>query len=196
MALLLDPAVRAALGAAIEGLRPAARGVAWVAPDNLHLTLKFLGGVDADRLGDVLAALAPAAAGVAPFDAVVRGLGAFPTAPRPRVIWAAVVEGAEALAALAARVDGALAALGFPRATRPFAPHVTLGRVRVPRREPALAAALAAGAARDFGRVRLARVSLMRSELSPRGSRYTELGSAPLGAVSDSPDIDGTAGPS
>ena len=196
MALLLDPAVRAALGAAIEGLRPTVRGVAWVTPENLHLTLKFLGGVEPARLDAVLAALGPAAAGVAPFDAAVRGLGAFPTASRPRVIWAGVVEGAGAMGELAARVDLALAALGFPREARPFTAHVTLGRVRVPRREPALAGALQAAAGRDFGRVRVARVSLMRSDLSPHGARYTELGGAALGPVSDSADIDGIPGPS
>jgi len=188
--------VRAALGAAVEGLRPATRGIAWVAIENLHLTLKFLGGVEAARLGDVLAALRQAAAGAVPFELAIRGLGAFPSVTRPRVIWAGVVEGAGAMGELAARVDLALAALGFPREARPFTAHVTLGRVRVPRREPALAGALQAAAGRDFGRVRVARVSLMRSELSPQGARYTELGSAALGHVSDSPDIDGIPGPS
>ena len=188
--------MRAALGAAVEGLRPATRGIAWVAIENLHLTLKFLGGVEAARLGDVLAALRQAAAGAVPFELAIRGLGAFPSVTRPRVIWAGVVEGAAAVAELAARVDVALAGLGFPRETRPFAGHVTLGRVRAPRRDTGLAEALGPAATRDFGRVRVARLSLMRSDLAPRGARYTELGGAPLGAASDSPDIDGTPSPS
>lgn len=180
MAVLLDDTVRAALGLASERLRARARGVAWVAPENLHVTLKFLGAVDEGRVPGVTAALAGAAGGAAPFDVVVQGLGAFPSLTRPRVIWAGMGEGARPMAELAARVDGALAALGFPRETRDFAAHVTLGRVRAPHRDPDLAAALAAGARSEFGRVRVARVSLMRSDLSARGARYTVLAACPL----------------
>ena len=89
------------------------------------------------------------------------------------MLWAGAAAGGTEAATLAAGVDDALAALGFPRETRPFAAHVTLGRVRAPRANPRLAAALDAPA--PFGRQRVARLSLMRSELSPRGARYTEL---------------------
>lgn len=169
----------------IDGLRQAsprgARGVAWVSPENLHVTLKFLGHVDEARLEPMRGALGGAAAAGPPFDLAITGLGAFPTAARPRVLWAGVGRGAEALAALAAAVERALAALGVPPEDRPFSAHVTLGRVREPRRDPALAAALAAGAARDFGTLRVAHVSLMRSDLSPGGRRYTEVQGWTLG---------------
>jgi 2'-5' RNA ligase len=77
-------------------------------------------------------------------------------------------------------VDGALASLGFPPETRVFSAHVTLGRVRAPRANPRLAEALASGEV--FGRQRVDRLVLMRSDLSPRGARYTELDGAPLGS--------------
>jgi len=77
-------------------------------------------------------------------------------------------------------VDAALAGLGFEREPRAFSPHVTLGRVRVPRRDPALADALLAGEGREFGRLSVERVTLMRSDLSSRGARYTELAAARL----------------
>lgn len=109
----------------------------------------------------------------------VRGLGAFPTPRRARVLWAATAD-APAFVALAAAVDRALVALGFPAEARRFTPHVTLGRVREPRPDPALASALTAAATRPFGTLRVARVSLMRSDLSPRGARYTELAAWPL----------------
>jgi len=173
--------VREALGAAIERLRGTARGVAWVAPENLHLTLKFLGSVDETGLAALTSALTSAVTGLAAFDAEVRGLGAFPTPTRPRVVWAGIAAGAPALVDVAGRVEAALAALGFPPDERPFSPHVTLGRVRQPGRAPALAGALAAGAGRAFGRTRVGRVSLMRSDLSPRGARYTELAGGALG---------------
>jgi 2'-5' RNA ligase len=149
-------------------------------PDNVHLTVKFLGGVDETRLADVTAALTRAARGASPFDLAVRGVGAFPSATRPRVLWAGVTEGAAALAGLAADVDTALAALGFPREERAFSPHVTFGRMREPRRQPALASALAAAAALDFGRIHVTKLSLMRSDLSPRGARYSELAAIQL----------------
>jgi 2'-5' RNA ligase len=179
--LLLDDAVRQALAAEIDRLRARAPAVSWVVPANLHLTLKFLGNVAPARVDALGAALAAVAAGADGFDLVVEGLGAFPTPGRPRVIWAGTAAGRPAAAALADRVDAELAGLGLAREARPFTAHITLGRVREPRREAALAEALAAGASTRFGVVRAARVSLMRSELSPRGARYTELGGWPLG---------------
>ena len=183
MAVLLPEPLRQALGAEIERLRAEARGVGWVATENLHVTLKFLGAVEPARLERVAEALAGLAAEAAPFDLGLRGVGAFPTPTRPRVIWAGVAPGGPALAGLAARVDDALGALAFAREGRPFAAHVTLGRVRQPRRDPALTAALAAGVERDFGGFRVERLALMRSDLSPKGARYTALGSWPLGGL-------------
>jgi len=81
---------------------------------------------------------------------------------------------------LAEEVDQALVALGFPPEGRGFTPHVTLGRVREPGRNVALTEALEAAAARGFGALPVERVALMRSDLSPRGARYTELAATPL----------------
>ena len=154
-------------------MRPLAPGVAWIAGGNLHVTLKFLGGVEPARLPAIEAALAAAAAGQPTFDLEIHGLGAFPSRSRARVLWAGVGAGGEAASALAGRVDEALAALGVAKETRPFAAHVTLGRVREPRADPRLAEAL--DSREPFGRQHVARVSLMRSDLSPHGARYTEL---------------------
>jgi RNA 2',3'-cyclic 3'-phosphodiesterase len=176
--VLLPDDVRQRLAAAIERLRPHVADVAWVAAGNLHVTLKFLGQVDETRVPGLADALRATLAGERAFDVAVRGLGAFPSPTRPRVLWAGLEDGTGALHAVARRVDACCGGLGFPPETREFAAHVTLGRVREPRRQPALADALARAA--DFGRVRVERVSLMRSELSPRGARYSELAAAPL----------------
>lgn len=182
VAIHLDAATRAALASAALDLHAPAAGlpVAWVAPENFHVTLKFLGGVNEGRVPDVIQALHAAAAGHRALEMHVGGLGAFPSATRPRVLWAGIVGGGEALAVLAAAVDERLAALGFPREARAFAPHITLARVREPRRVPALADVLVAGSTRHFGRVAIDHVALMRSDLSPRGARYTALASVPL----------------
>jgi len=149
---------------------------------NLHLTVKFLGAVAEDRIETIAGALTGAVVSMGAFDTQIEGLGAFPSAARPRVVWAGVTAGAGVMVDLAGRVDQALVALGFAREVRPFSPHVTLGRVRQPGRAPALTEALRGAAGRPFGRLRVARASLMQSELSPRGARYTELASASLGA--------------
>ena len=145
--------------------------------------MKFLGDVDEGRLEAIAGALTGAVPGAAAFDSQVEGLGAFPSAARPRVVWAGVTVGAPAIGDLAGRVDEALAALGFAREARPFSAHITLGRIRQPGRAPALTEALRGAAGRPFGRLGVSRVSLMRSELSPRGARYTELAAASLGGA-------------
>jgi 2'-5' RNA ligase len=176
VAVTLDTAVRQALAAAGEELRAIAPGVSWVRAENLHLTLKFLGAVDEAMVPALIEALHRAVERHRPFGAEVRGLGAFPSAARARVVWAGVTTGVHPLRALARAVDDATADLGFPREERPFAAHVTLARVRELRKSPALAQVLETGAARPFGVVSVKDVTLMRSELSPRGSRYTSLG--------------------
>ena len=181
VAVLLVGAVRGELAAAIERLRPVSRDVAWVNPGNIHLTVKFLGNVARDRIDPIVAALTGALGEAGAFDATIRGLGAFPSLARPRVIWAGVTEGAGAMVEAARRVDEALAAVGFPREARPFSPHATLGRVRRPGANPTLASALRAEESSEFGRIHVAGVRLMRSELSPRGAHYTELATVALG---------------
>jgi 2'-5' RNA ligase len=177
---VLPPPLRERLEETAAPLRSIAAGVSWVSAANYHLTVKFLGDVDEARIPPIIAAVEAAVAGRDPFDLALRGLGAFPGPGRPRVIWAGVRAGAADLAALAGAVEDRLAALGFPREARSFSAHVTLGRVREPRRDPALAAALARAEGVELGAARVDRVVLMQSQLSPRGARYTELAALPL----------------
>ncbi len=154
--------------------------VGWVATANLHLTLKFLGGVERALVEPLTDTLRRALQDAPAFDLELAGLGAFPTATRARVVWAGVVAGREPMRELAARVDIALEPLGFARESRPFAPHLTLGRARAPRRDDRLAAFIARDAGRSFGTVRVGSVALMQSSLSPRGAQYSELGAVSL----------------
>ena len=153
-----------------------------MAEANLHVTLKFLGQIEAALVEPIAEAIGAVAARTPPFELGVHGLGAFPTPARPRIVWVGL-EPAAPLAALAGDLDAALGTLGIPRESRPFAAHVTLGRVREGRRNAAFADALARPV--ECGRWPVTRVSLMRSELHPRGARYTELTSVVLaGAAS------------
>jgi 2'-5' RNA ligase len=156
---------------------------------NLHITLKFLGDQPDERLAEVGPALAEAAAALPPFALALSGIGGFPGMERPRILWVGVADGALAARGLQERVEAALEHRGFARDARPWHPHVTIGRVlddRRWRREDSapLRRAVAAAAREPFGLLPVSRVALMRSDLSPSGARYSEIGSAALGAAS------------
>jgi 2'-5' RNA ligase len=186
--LALDPPtdVRAHLAELQSELRRRADrragDVKWVAPENLHLTLQFLGAVAEDQAPPVEAAAREAALAAAPLSLEVRGCGAFPGARRPRVLWAGLAGDVDPLRALVRALGDRLAPLGFPPEDRPFSAHVTLGRAREPRGAPGLAAALEAlaGAAGPAWAAR--ELVLIRSHLSPRGPRYEPIARAPLGS--------------
>ncbi|HET7753159.1 MAG TPA: RNA 2',3'-cyclic phosphodiesterase [Anaeromyxobacteraceae bacterium] len=156
--------------------------VRWVGADNLHVTLQFLGSVPEERVEDVKAALAGAAAEIAPLHLELRGAGAFPHGRKPRVLWAGLSGDVDRLTALAASIGNALAPLGFTPEDRPFSPHVTLGRSREPRGAPRLAAAIAGTANVSGPGWRVVEVDLVQSHLSPTGARYETIARAALGA--------------
>ena len=159
--------------------------VRWVRPEGIHLTLKFLGDVQADRLEGLAVALQSACAPHAPFSLSIGGMGVFPNPQRPRVIWIGVDEPTGALVRLQRDVERAIAPLGFPTERRPFSPHLTLGRVKG---GGSAAELQALGQYATHARVRIGEMAvdavyLMRSDLSPAGARYTQLTTAPLGAA-------------
>lgn len=181
VAVNLAPGLKETLAQVQERLKAARADVTWVRPENLHLTLKFLGQVEETRLAAVGEAVAAAARGYGSFRLVLGGLGAFPQPRAARVVWIGMSEGAQALAALQARVEGGLESLGFPREERPFTAHLTLGRVRGPRHREQLAVALTSMPTEPLGEMVLHRIELMKSDLGPGGARYSVLQSFPLG---------------
>jgi len=185
-AVLLEDDVRAALVGEIERLRPLSRAVAWVPPQNLHLTLRFLGEQDEAQVALAHEALADVASCSAPFALTLHGLGGFPGLERPRILWVGAAEGALEARALQARLEGALERRGFGREPpRPWHPHVTIGRVFDERRWRAgagreLRPVMAAVATRSFGAFTVDSVALMQSDLSPAGARYSPLARIPF----------------
>jgi RNA 2',3'-cyclic 3'-phosphodiesterase len=177
----LNPDLQAALAMAQDRLKATRADIGWVRPENLHLTLKFLGQVEADRVRAIGEGVAAAATGSGPVHLVFQGLGAFPRPREARVVWVGLSHGAEALAAIQSRIEAALESLGFAREARPFTAHLTLGRVRGPARREQLARALAEAPTEALGEMMLDRIELMKSDLSARGARYSVLHSFPLG---------------
>jgi len=157
--------------------------VKWVAPEGIHLTLKFLGDTPADRLGEVEAALRAACAGFAPFEFRVEGRGCFPNFRRPRVVWVAVRDQGQTLARLQGAVEKHLAPLGWPTEERGFSPHLTLGRVArdaTGAEESAIGQMVEKSVVEQIGTQRVSTVKLIQSELRPGGAVYTTLASVPL----------------
>ncbi len=186
VALLLDDAARAAVTAEVDRLRPLSRAVAWVPAANLHLTLSFLGEQSEERLAAALAAVEEAASAGAPFEVALHGLGAFPGLARPRIFWVGLAEGGPAARGLQTRLAAALVARGFPPETRPWHPHLTIGRVpdeRRWRREggDAVRQAVTRAGSIAVARLPITVMSLMKSDLAPSGARYTALAARPLG---------------
>lgn len=188
LAVELDEAVRRAAGRVAAELSRALgadgrTNVAWVRPENMHLTIRFLGEMPAGAVPPLREALDVPLATRA-FELRLAGLGAFPPRGPARVIWLGVLEGHDDLAAVHREVEDRLAALGLGRDDRPFRAHLTLGRVRNrlgPRAGSILSEAAAAGIPASVAR----EVTLFESRLSPSGAIYTALCRTSLGGVGD-----------
>jgi 2'-5' RNA ligase len=169
----------AGIGYELEGSGIPAR---WAPPAGIHLTLKFLGDLDRDRLVDVKSAVGEVASRAGPMALHLEGVGAFPSPRRPRVIWVGV-ESSPRLRLLHDALDRRMAEFGVDREERPYRPHITFGRVDR-RAEP--------GDLREFERhaakvvfradVEVDSIDLMESRLRPDGAEYRKVKSELLSA--------------
>ena len=157
--------------------------VKWVDPGGIHLTLKFLGSITANRTGDIIGTIEEAARDTAPFSLEVKGLGVFPNFKRVRVVWVGMGGDIATLKRLQQRIESGLVPLGFARESRPFTPHLTLARVRE---------RVSPGEQQNFGQVianasfetayhfTVNRINLMRSQLTTAGAIYSHIGAVNL----------------
>ncbi len=172
IALDMPPALRENLAHLQSRMSASLAGIRWVRPEAVHLTLKFLGSVREDRVGDVCAALHEAAAGIPGFSMSVRGLGAFPNIRNAKVVWVGIDEH-KTLLQLHGALEQSLEQRGFSREARPFSPHLTLGRVKDARIRRDLHRFLAEHGDETLGTHDIDRISYIRSELYPTGPEYT-----------------------
>lgn len=158
--------------------------VKWVAVGGIHLTLKFLGNVAADRVPEVVQALAAPARSVPPFQLRLAELGAFPNLRSPRVAWVSLAGDTDPLSRLQLEIEAAMETLGFATEERAFSPHLTLGRVQqsaTPGERQELGQRLASLRVENQVSFAVAGISLMRSQLSPKGATYSRLAHVNLG---------------
>lgn len=162
-------------------MRSAAPAISWVSEERLHLTLKFLGEQRENTVSQLRDRMRNVAAALRPVTLTLGGLGAFPNLLQPRIVWMGVAQEPR-LELMHHDIELACAALGVELEGRAFRPHLTLGRAKQPvSRQVALALRNAARATDFQSTIEVSAVDLMQSTLSPAGSRYKVLDSAPLG---------------
>lgn len=154
----------------------------WVRPENIHLTLRFLGDIPIRSVAPVLSCIKSSADGIKAINLAVQGLGVFPNITRARVIWVGMGGETDRLADLHDHLEGELDKIGFVHEERRFTPHLTLGRIKRP-----VSPEILAGALGEFGMFSpvpftAREIYLIKSELTKNGPIYTELGFVTIGA--------------
>ncbi len=182
IAINISPEVREQTERLLSQLKPLASPVKWETPQNMHMTLKFLGDLSGPQVVQVKAAVRDVGLKHVSVMLQLTGVGAFPSLRRPRVLWAGVTGEVEALIQIQKALDQALAGCGFPLEERPFHPHLTLGRVKEPRDvriDPHGIERLPF----QSEKFSICKLVVMKSELTPRGAIYTPQAEYPLSAV-------------
>jgi 2'-5' RNA ligase len=181
-AVELPAQVRTRLEDHVRQLRKMAPDAAasWSRVENIHLTLKFFGNVEVKRIEKISAAAERAAKDFSTFQIEIGGTGVFPRPSRPQVLWIGVNDPSGQLATLQGRFENECAAEGFPKEDRAYKPHLTIARLRKLEGAGQLAAAHLQMKFEPIG-IELKEIVIFRSELSPKGSKYSVIFNRRLG---------------
>lgn len=184
IAVMIPQEVKAKMEAAQEELRRVLpeRAVRWTRREQFHLTLKFLGNVEAARVEALGEAIHAACQGFGPLHLRAERVGFFPDLRYPRVAWVGVQDQAEQLPRLQQAIEASTQGFTSEETRERFAGHVTLARIKGIRRPEAEALSKAATGMTDrlFGQWTAYQIELMRSELSPQGARHSSLAAITL----------------
>lgn len=164
-------------------------GIRWVNTANIHLTLKFLGNVEIKRIPKICDRLDSLTSRFSTLSLAVTGIGCFPNPERPRIIWAGIHKNAIIIQDIASKLDEELHSIGFEKEKRPFTPHITIGRIKDPKRFAATSGftnMVQKMQRHEFGECDITKISLIQSLLRPEGPLYTEVHSSPLSQKVDS----------
>lgn len=179
IALDLSADTKKELSRIINVMRSAHASVKWVSPKTAHLTLKFLGEVPEDQLEFLSDTLQSSVSTVKPFNFTMDGLGAFPGWGFTKILWAGIGEGSEEVKKLASCVNDSLSSKGFKSAEQEFRPHLTFGRLKMPRNKHKLKA-LAEETVVNPAVSHISKVTLFKSVLTPEGAVHTPITIADL----------------
>ena len=184
IAIDVPPVARQIMAGAMRELADQVPGsVRWVDAEGIHLTLKFLGDIPAQDTGDILAALKSPVQNIPAFSLQLTGLGMFPNARRPRVLWAGVDGPLDSLANLQRCVEGVLAEMNYATERQTFSPHLTLGRVRErisPGARRRIIQAMSSASIETSDPWLVEEIRLFRTTLTPQGSIHSSMGVVPM----------------
>ncbi len=158
--------------------------IKWADPNGIHLTLKFLGDVSVDRISEISRVMTEAAREIPPFHLETQSLGAFPNLKRVQVVWLGLGGELDKLSQLQQQIETGLSRLGFAPEARAFKAHLTLARLRPqasPDERQGLGQLILSTRLEASYIIKVEAISLMRSQLSREGARYSQLSSAELG---------------
>ncbi len=175
LAIELPSPILNKIGEVQTDLKSSHADVRWVSPEKIHLTLKFFGNVDEARIASIIKAIEGPVHKTPSFSLLARGIGAFPHLKNPRVIWMGLVDPKAALGPFQREVELQLNEIGFEPESRPFQPHLTLGRVNSNRGRDGLVGTMEKHLEEEFGEFAVERVILFKSDLRPSGPIYTSL---------------------
>ena len=180
IAVSLSSSVLAGIEKTVQTLQTHFGDVRWVEPQNMHVTLKFLGDIPLNDLPQLIRTVTQCTREMDSFDLTFQEIGAFPNRESPKTIWIGCREGSKELIQLAERIDTGLSSLGFPKESRRFLPHLTIGRIKKPVQESPLMSLLDEEQNRLFGSCSVSEVQIFSSELTRHGTIYDELAAIPL----------------
>ncbi|XGI83952.1 RNA 2',3'-cyclic phosphodiesterase [Halorutilales archaeon Cl-col2-1] len=161
-------------------LRETGADLSFVDPEKAHITMKFLGDTDPDRLDEIRQILDDATEGFSSFEATVEGTGVFPSRDFIKVVWAGVSEGSGTLTRIQDEIETGFVSAGFEEEDHDFTPHITLARVQSGKSKSQIQSFVDSTQGRSLGRFTVDSVSLTKSELRPEGPVYETLYEARL----------------
>ncbi|MFQ6109005.1 MAG: RNA 2',3'-cyclic phosphodiesterase [Candidatus Aminicenantales bacterium] len=172
IAIDFDERIKDRLSSFLRELERVSQNIRWVKPEGMHLTLKFLGEVEEEKISGIESALDRIASAFSPFTLQLRGAGTFPHGRKsPRVIWVGIHEN-PILKSLQAKIEAGFEELGFPKEKREFHPHLTLGRVKAHSLVGGIFPLLEKNKESDFGKMDVRKITLFKSLLRPSGAEY------------------------
>ena len=184
IAINLPESVKKILTGLQQELGQCGADIRWVRPENIHLTLKFLGDINKEAVEDIVKILEMACKEHTVFDFEIFGTGIFPNMKSPRVLWVGLNTG-ELFASLYQMIEKGAASLGFKAEKRRFVPHLTLGRFRSSMGKSTLIEKIGLYEKNRFGSFNIQSVCLMQSTLKPAGAEYTIIKEVFLGNKKD-----------
>jgi RNA 2',3'-cyclic 3'-phosphodiesterase len=173
LAVEIDDELKNVLSGLIDKLAQAGKGISWVKPDQMHLTLWFFEDLDEGVLGKVADSIEAACLGESPFELEIKKTGFFSSGPHPRVFWCGFGGNIARLNALYSKIENNLRGIGIRGDGKPFRPHLTLGRNKIASKQEHVVSLLNGLKDYSVGTFKAGEITLFRSELQRDGAVHT-----------------------